>query len=364
MRLDVHTCWISPLLVLLLAGATLAEPTAESPATDAAEAKVATDAQAEGPTDQAAAGESPATVEAVVEQIVAEARDYWQEHESWVRTEATYADDHAIDLPREKVIEALGEELAPNPILDGYVKLQLLSFVDRFDYDQADQVRPMLAAMPAVVNQPQPSTGQQRQAAGGGGPSLFIGNQVPYVRDVTPIIIDGKVYYKPEISVLSDGIVLDASGVVTADRRHVMMTVRTASSQLVALRRFALRANAPILEFREEVAGRLPDGPERVALLVQDVSDRLHAGDPTYTNAMQRLIDETDRLRRSRDLPLRVRRMLVRQMQHLARFNKSFIREIEIKGDRQYQVHRDQVRLDPQRVEHVIANLEGRDPDK
>jgi hypothetical protein len=79
---------------------------------------------------------------------------------------------------------------------------------------------------------------------------------------------------------------------------------------------------------------------------------------------MQRLIDETDRLRCSRDLPLRVRRMLVRQMQHLARFNKSFIREIEIKGDRQYQVHRDQVRLDPQRVEHVIANLEGRAPEK
>lgn len=60
---------------------------------------------------------------------------------------------------------------------------------------------------------------------------ITVATSQTFVSDLTPITSDGSVAFDPEIEVVSAGVVLDLDGVVSADRRYVTLTVRTALSQ-------------------------------------------------------------------------------------------------------------------------------------
>ncbi|MEA5612282.1 hypothetical protein [Nodularia spumigena] len=60
---------------------------------------------------------------------------------------------------------------------------------------------------------------------------ITVATSQTFVSDLTPITSDGSVAFDPEIDVVSAGVVLDLDGVVSADRRYVTLTVRTALSQ-------------------------------------------------------------------------------------------------------------------------------------
>lgn len=60
---------------------------------------------------------------------------------------------------------------------------------------------------------------------------ITVATSQTFVSDLTPVTSDGSVAFDPEIDVVSAGVVLDLDGVVSADRRYVTLTVRTALSQ-------------------------------------------------------------------------------------------------------------------------------------
>ena len=60
---------------------------------------------------------------------------------------------------------------------------------------------------------------------------ITVATSQTFISDLTPITSDGAVAFDPEVDVVSAGVVLDLDGVVSADRRYVTLTVRTALSQ-------------------------------------------------------------------------------------------------------------------------------------
>ncbi len=61
---------------------------------------------------------------------------------------------------------------------------------------------------------------------------VTLSRQVAFVSDLEPVTATNSVAFDPEISVVSDGIVLDVEGTISADRRYVTLTVRPSLAQL------------------------------------------------------------------------------------------------------------------------------------
>jgi len=69
---------------------------------------------------------------------------------------------------------------------------------------------------------------------------VTVSRQVAFVSDLEPVVAENAVAFDPEIDIVSDGIVLDVEGTISADRRYVTLTVRPSLAQLTNLREFTL----------------------------------------------------------------------------------------------------------------------------
>lgn len=322
----------------------------------------------------ARAGESPRPadrveaddpIDAVARAIAHEARDHWKEAEGWPRDESTYADDHPDALTSAQALDALQRELFDHPALDGYVKRQLLGYVSDSDLSHAprDSIVRAFRVLPQVINQPQPQVRSNQSSSSNGlsGAYIFIGRQVPYIAGFTPVVGDGVVRLKPDIEVLTTGTALQSNGAVTMDRQFIT-TIRAASSELVNLRRFTSKANEPILDLREALAARIDDPPLKLALMLDDASDRMKAGDPSYEEAIDRFVSATDRFRRSRELPVKTRRKLIEHLDKLSGYEKKWTREIEIIDAETFQAHHATVAWPAEKMKRAMLNLRGENP--
>ncbi len=65
-----------------------------------------------------------------------------------------------------------------------------------------------------------------------------VADQVAFVSALVPIIGDAAAAFQPIPGVVSDGVVLDVEGVISADRRYVTMTVIISVSKIVNIREF------------------------------------------------------------------------------------------------------------------------------
>jgi len=65
-----------------------------------------------------------------------------------------------------------------------------------------------------------------------------VARQVAFISDLEPTVGDNSSALSPEIDTVSDGVILDVQGTISADRRYVTLTVRPSLSQIIALRRF------------------------------------------------------------------------------------------------------------------------------
>lgn len=61
---------------------------------------------------------------------------------------------------------------------------------------------------------------------------VAVATQVAFVEDLQPVVSESAVGFDPTLQVVSEGVVLDVDGVISADRRYVFMTVRTAVSRI------------------------------------------------------------------------------------------------------------------------------------
>ncbi len=69
---------------------------------------------------------------------------------------------------------------------------------------------------------------------------VTVSRQVAFVSDLEPVVAENAVAFDPEIDIVSDGIVLDVEGTISADRRYVTLTVRPSLAQLTNLREFTI----------------------------------------------------------------------------------------------------------------------------
>jgi hypothetical protein len=77
-------------------------------------------------------------------------------------------------------------------------------------------------------------------AAAVGVASLLAAAVAP-ARGAVPFFAPSGNAFDPEIGIVESGVLLDATAVVSADRKYVTMTLRPQNSQLIALREFAFQ---------------------------------------------------------------------------------------------------------------------------
>ncbi|MFA7237196.1 MAG: hypothetical protein WC058_10050 [Phycisphaeraceae bacterium] len=71
--------------------------------------------------------------------------------------------------------------------------------------------------------------------------NILISRQTAFVSDLEAVVAQQVFAYNPTIDVVSDGVILDVEGTISADRRYVTLTLRPSLAQLVKLTEFSLR---------------------------------------------------------------------------------------------------------------------------
>jgi hypothetical protein len=307
------------------------------------------------------------TLDDVIRAIQREGLAGMRADKAWPRKRSDFAKTHDLALPGEQVVVALGRKISKNPALDAYIKWQLLSFRPDLAAAGAEQRRDILRHLPGLINEPQPVVTNSRRDGSVGsrmGLGIAVAGQRAFIRDLNPVVADGVVAFDPEIAVLNTGAVLDVEGVVSHDRRHVTMTVRTAVSELIELRTFVTQTNTAVAGLAAGLVRAMPEGEERLALMLQETEQRMVAGNAGYVQSMEQFLTEADRLKRSELISPRVRNALYAQIERMARISKRVVRKIEIdeRADR-YTVKRDLIKLSDAHIKAARAYLKGEEPD-
>jgi len=306
-----------------------------------------------------AAPQEPGGVDAAVRELVAQARRAWATGEQWPGPPDRFAERWA-GLAPDDVLDALTRSQHAHPAVDAYVRCALLELAPPLSAVDAARLRRLVANLPAVIGHRQVAG----QATGGGGSGrawIFVGRQIAFVSDLDPIVAEGVVAFDPEISVVSDGVLLDVEGTVTIDR-HVILNVRATAAQLQRLREFLFQVNRPAFQFRRSLAERLPAGAAQLDLLLQDLGDRMEVAAPSYEAAAARFVEAARRLRTSEELSRRHRLALMRRLNELAKVEKRVLREIHIRSDEVYEVERETIAIDEDQVTAALAYLQGIEP--
>lgn len=71
--------------------------------------------------------------------------------------------------------------------------------------------------------------------------NILISRQTAFVSDLEAVVATQVFAYNPTIDVVSDGVILDVEGTISADRRYVTLTLRPSLAQLIELKEFSLR---------------------------------------------------------------------------------------------------------------------------
>ncbi len=236
------------------------------------------------------------TVAIAISALRKEAADSWKQSESWPRTKSDFAAEKNWSIPSDAVVQALTRRLDNNAGIDAYIKWQLLSFTPKIDQADDKTLRQLVASMPRPF--PQPSVSEE--TLGNPDPkevAMSFGRQMAYVQNVTPVVGNGAVAYKPQMSVIGAGagsgggvgIQRTESPEITHQRRLAL--VNDINSDLAASRTTIAAGNAAITAYRTSVAQWLPQTPAlKLVLLFKELHDRIEAGDDTCQDALQRLL--------------------------------------------------------------------------
>ncbi|HEY8667959.1 MAG TPA: hypothetical protein VIL86_14945 [Tepidisphaeraceae bacterium] len=75
---------------------------------------------------------------------------------------------------------------------------------------------------------------------------VLVATQQAYVSDLEPVVGNNAVSFKPQVSIVESGALLDVQATVSSDRKYVTLTLRPQLSNLVSLQAFAFQgSNAP-----------------------------------------------------------------------------------------------------------------------
>ena len=62
--------------------------------------------------------------------------------------------------------------------------------------------------------------------------NIFVATQITFISDLQPVVSDSAVGFDPELEVVTEGVVMEVTGTVSADRRYVTLDVTTGVSEV------------------------------------------------------------------------------------------------------------------------------------
>jgi hypothetical protein len=338
------------LLWLGMAGRIAAQP---APPTSPGDARQPVGAQADDPAFEPVRID----IESVVSALVEEAIVSWKRTGDWPRQTPDFAQEQGLVVDPAELAAALGRTLHDQPPLDGYIKWQLLSFRPKLDTLGGSAARQVLSNLPRITNQPQPVI-----SGFGGRAWIFSGRQIPFVSDLEPVGSGDAIAFDPEISVVNDGMLLDAEGVVEM-RTHQVKALRDVDEQLTARQTKVERMNRPALAYRDAVVDAMPDRDgRRLWALLADAVDRLNAADPTCADAVDRFVDYCKQARSDSTITKRTRTAVTRRLEQMEDQRRSLIADFRFPGENRVVVVRRIAAFGPDNLDAAIAYLEGRLP--
>ncbi len=296
-------------------------------------------------------------IESVVNALVEEAIVSWKRTGDWPRQKPDFAIEQGLAVDPAELAAALGRTLHEQAPLDGYVKWQLLSFKPKLERLAGSTARQVLSNMPRITNQPQPVT-----SGFGGRAWIFSGRQIPFVSDLEPVGSGDAIAFDPEISVVSDGMLLDAEGVVEL-RTHQVEALRDVDQHLTARQAKVDRMNRPALAYRDAVVQAMPDQDgRRLWALLADAVDRVNAADPTCADAVGRFVDYCKQARSNSAISRRTRIAVIRRLEQMEGRQRALITDFRFPGESRVVVVRRVAAFGPSDLNAAMAYLEGRLP--
>ena len=266
------------------------------------------------PAERALAGAQPTTVIRVISDLTREAQASWKKDMTWPRAKSDYAQEKNVTLPSDEVLRILTRPLNRDPALEAYIKWQFMSFAPDFTKATAQDYRRLLAVMPDVIAQPKPAPPKppEREASVGGVQRAFVSDLVP---------VPGAVGARPKLSVVGSDLTqaLGYEKPDPYDPRFIGQTAAYTDNKLQKVRQITDAANGPVFAYRYALARELPEeNGARYLMMMQDLIDRVKAGDPSTAAAAAEFVKATLSIRDARPVPETVRQQLFNGVRVLA----------------------------------------------
>jgi hypothetical protein len=234
------------------------------------------------------------TIKGVTDDLAKEAQQAWSEKQAWPRKKPNYAEDRKLSLPSEDVINALGRRLDRVPLIDGYIKWQLLSFKPDFEKASERDLQQIIRNLPQLTDQPSMDRRTQRAVA--------IGQKDNVPREV----------------------VLDLVKAVNEYEQGIKENIE---------------ANEATVRYRDAVIAKLPheDGLRLLARL-QDGMQRYQAGHPSYRSVISTAVREAEQLKKDPALDRRARMKLLAMAKQLQNTNSRAIENLNVMASGKVQI--------------------------
>lgn len=90
---------------------------------------------------------------------------------------------------------------------------------------------------------------------------VTVSQQTAFVSDLEPVVANNAIAFDPEVDVISDGVVLDLEGTISADRRYVTLTARPSLARVRALTPFQVFGAGGTQGLDNDVDGTTDEDP-------------------------------------------------------------------------------------------------------
>ena len=248
---------------------------------------------------------------------------------------------------------------ADDTAIDSYVRWQLLSFNPKFDgLIDPRSMRTILAALPQFVAQPQyipPPPVPQGSPA-----SITIATQKTVVVGQTPV--PGTGGSRPKLAVVTSGVSMGNSG----PPPPVAVDIDAVLAELADKRRKMALINKWVIQFRNALIPMLPEANGvRLTVMLQDVSDRLVAGDASWEAAVARLMAACEALPKpgtqssQTALSMDLRRALAEQARQLGKIATPVTERLQLKSNGEVALDGFYVRFPPEQLQRMLTLLAG-----
>ncbi len=145
-----------------------------------------------------------------------------------------------------------------------------------------EQRRQIVKVMPKLV--PQPRGEAPAAAPPPGGPRMRVGRQRAIISDVD--VVPGGRALDPQVSTITEGTSIGGGPAIPS--------VKSANAKLSRRQKRVDFENQPILDYREAFIDALPTtNGIRLAEVMRDAGERLATGEPSFQDAVDRMLDES-----------------------------------------------------------------------